>query len=605
MFRIRRILEARRLPLWMALAAFALASPGLIVGFQVDDHFLRMALSDPPVIPEWSRTPFDLFAFFAGEQGFVHAAADGGAVPWWAREDLRLAFFRPVTGLTHWLDFKAWPTRPWLMHLHSLLWFAAAVAAATALYRRLLTPVWIGGFAALLFAVDDGHGWPAVWIANRNASIAVCFALLAIVAHDRARRDGRLVDVATPLLLLVALLAGEIAAGALGYFVAYALFLDPGRPLRRLVALLPSLAVAIVWMLAYRANGFGAAGSSMYIDPGAQPAAFARALGERAPLLLSGQWALPSELHLLLSEPARPVLWLAACALVVGAAALLAPLVRRSAVSRFFAAGMLMAAVPACATFPADRLMFLAGFGGLGLLAQWLGAVGEPAAWMPAAGLRRAGLRAIAAILVVVNLGLAPLGLLSAGQNLQALGSVCDRAAASYSAIVTGQEARVLIVNTPSAFISAYGPLAVGLERRAVPPTTVLSSGIYSVRLRRIANRELSVRPELGFYPPPGAIPPDRAREAALVDRRYVFMLFDGLYRDTPIARGTRIRFSEMVVEVTEVTADGRPAEVVYRFDHDLTDPRYRWLQWRDGVYAALTLPEVGRSVVLPPVVVP
>ena len=137
------------------------------------------------------------------------------------------------------------------------------------------------------------------------------------------------------------------------------------------------------------------------------------------------------------------------------------------------------------------------------------------------------------------------------------------------------------------------------------PPTTVLSSGIYSVRLCRIASRELAVRPELGFHPPPGAIAPDRAREAAPVDRRYLFMLFDRLYRDTPIVRGTRIRFTEMVVEVTDVTADGRPAEVVYRFDRDLTDPGYRWLQWRDGVYAALTLPEVGQSLVLPPVVVP
>ena len=160
-----------------------------------------------------------------------------------------------------------------------------------------------------------------MWIANRNACIAVCFALLALVAHDRvlAVKVGSWIS-RRRLLLLVALLAGEIAAGALGYFVVYALFLDSGRPLKRVMALVPSLAVTTAWMLAYRGSGFGAVGSSMYIDPGAQPAAFARALVERAPLLLSGQWALPSELHLLASEPARPVLWLAACALVVGVA---------------------------------------------------------------------------------------------------------------------------------------------------------------------------------------------------------------------------------------------------------------------------------------------
>jgi len=76
------------------------------------------------------------------------------------------------------------------MHLQSLLWFAGAVVAAAVFYRRLLLPVWVAGLAALLFAIDDAHGMPAVWLANRNASIGVFFGLVALIAHDGWRRDG-------------------------------------------------------------------------------------------------------------------------------------------------------------------------------------------------------------------------------------------------------------------------------------------------------------------------------------------------------------------------------------------------------------------------------
>ena len=43
---------------------------------------------------------------------------------------LRVAFFRPLSSLSHRLDLALWPASPQLMYLHSLAWFGALLAAA-------------------------------------------------------------------------------------------------------------------------------------------------------------------------------------------------------------------------------------------------------------------------------------------------------------------------------------------------------------------------------------------------------------------------------------------------------------------------------------------
>jgi len=231
-----RLLTHRHLPLLLAAIAVTLLLPSLGVGFQLDDHFLRLALADPPIDPHWSRTPVDLFAFFKDES-LVRYARETGAAPWWTPDNFRLAFSRPLSGVTHWLDFRCWGDRPSLMHAHSLAWFGACIVVATVLYRRLLPPP-VAGLAALFFALDDTHGTPAVWIANRNAMVAALFALLALAAHDRWRRQGWRPGAAlAPALLLAALLGGEVAVAAGGYLLGYALFMEEGSWRRRMLSL--------------------------------------------------------------------------------------------------------------------------------------------------------------------------------------------------------------------------------------------------------------------------------------------------------------------------------------------------------------------------------
>jgi hypothetical protein len=602
--RFRGWLSHHRLPLVLSLLAVLLCVPSLWLGLYADDYVLWAALADPSPAPALARSPWRLFAFIDSAPA-LHRMMDFGGVPWWSSPGLRLAFFRPLAGLTHWVDFRLWPHQPWLMHVQSLLWFGAAIAAAAVLYRRLVRPEWAAGLAALAFAIDDAHASPADWIANRNATIGTLFALLALLAHDRWRRDGwRPGIVLGPLALLLGLLGGEMALAAGAYLLAYALFLDEAPWPRRVASLAPAGLVGVAWALAYRVLGFGATGSAVYVDPVASPLEFAGAVVSRAPLLLFGQWFLPSQMSLLLSQRAEHVLWLVACGLAMLLAVFLVPLLRRNRVARFFALGMLLSILPACSTFPHDRLLFLVGLGGAGLLAQLLAGLADRAEWLPRARAWRAPAFAAGTVLSVLNLVLAPLALAHGSADLRTLGRLIEPAATSLPADPSIRDRAALIVQTPTAFFCAFGPL---MQLAAGHPTPqrmlVLGSSIHAITIERPENDTLLVRPDGGYLLPPGRPLPGTAQPD--FDPRYLMPLFDLLYRDaTPMRLGERIELTGVTVEVTALMADGRPAEARFHFDRALEDPSLLWLRWRDGVYVPFVPPPVGARVTLPPVMV-
>jgi hypothetical protein len=605
---IHRILGHRRVPLIVTLLAVFLCLPSLWLGLQNDDHYLRLVLTDATGDPDWTRSPVEAFSFVNGDEELMRRVIESGRLPWWTHPRLRLAFLRPVTSFTHWIDFRLWPGVPWLMHVQSLIWFAGAVAAAAVLYRRLLLPSWVAGLAALLFAVDDAHGMPAVWIANRNASIGVFFGLLALIAHDRWRRDGsRLGAWLAPLALLLGLLSGEIALAAGGYLFAYALFFDTGGWQRRLGGLVPGAVVGAGWWFAYRALDFGASGSGVYIDPGASPFTFTLAVIERAPVLLFGQWGLPSGIYLMLSQPAAQVFWVMALGLAVVLGAMLLPMVKRDRTARFFALGMVLSLIPACATFPDDRLLFFAGFGGMGLLAQLMASIRLRAEWLPSSPLLRSPFNVAFWSFVVIHLVFAPIALAATADKVRTFGTFIDRAAESLPSGPEIEDTTVLIVNTPTAFLSIYGPLTQGLQGRPVPgQTLILGSGIYPTTISRPSTKVLTIRPDGGFLAPPGSPRPGHEAAQAPFHPSYFFQMLDRLYRDTtPMKTGERIAYGRSTVEITEASSNGRPLEVSVHFDVDLEHPSLRWIQWREGVYVPFDLPAVGETVILPSVVIP
>lgn len=604
---LRGWLQHRYLPWFLALMAMLLCVPSLWLGRYFDDDFHRAALQRPE-IPMIARSPAELFVFIAGNEQANRTSIAMGMLPWWASENLRIAFYRPVTGLTHSLDYRLWPELPSLMHLHSLLWFAGVILAAAHFYRRMIPAGWIAGLAALLFAFDDAHGLPAAWLANRNALIGAFFGLLALIAHDRWRRDKSwLAAILVPPVLLLGLLSKESTVAVAAYLASYALFLDRARWMRRLLSLMPAAVTIFAWWFYYKSQGYGVAGSDWYIDPAAEPGQFLEAVAARAPALLAWQWLVPSDLHWTFSDGATHTLWLVAIGLLVLIACAIAPIVKRSAVARFWAVGMVLAVPPACTAYPSDRLLTFVGIGGAGLLAQFVGVVIEGLGRMSGWSWRRLPSRVLCAFLLFIHLVTAPLALAHTGRLMGEYGSAMGHSAESLPRDTASRFQTVVIVNAPAYAVFAYGALTRLVEGDPyLSRTLVLGSSANPVEVTRKDRDTLLVRPRGGFLLPAGVSAYWDQTGRLLFDQRRAFLSFDMLYRDhRPMKLGHHINLLNVEVEITEVTADGRPAEAAFRFATGLDSPLYRWLQWQRDAFVPFTVPAVGESLVLPAAVMP
>lgn len=591
-----RWLAHPRLGRRLALLAMLLGAPGLTLGLQSDDYVHRAALLGLPGDPSFLRPFHDLFAFVHGGPETVRAMRDAGHLPWWTSDDLNAALWRPVTGLTHWIDYQLFPDVPWLMHLHSLAWFGLLACAVTACYRRLLPgAAWTAGLAALLYVIDDARGVPVVWLANRNALVGMGIGLAALLAYVRWRQgEFRHGAWMAPLLLLLAVLGNEGAVSIGGYMLAFALFLDRGPLGRRLAALGPCVAVGIAWLVAYRLQGYGTHGSALYLDPVGEPLRFLREAPGRIALLIWGQYALPAaDLAAILSPPYAGWFRKAAAVFVVVPVVLFAPLIRRDPAARFFALGGLLALVPVSAMVPSDRLLTYAGFGGMGLLAMFLASLRREAGAAPAPRPRRL----VAAVLVVVHLVIAPINLLMAASTFRLVGTVLEQAMSSFPSDASIREQTVVIVVSPSGFLSVHAPLHHALHGLPVPRRAItLCSTLGEATLTRLDERTIELRPAEGFLaftadrpPPPGVAPIDIAN---------VFAMLDRVFRDDrdALVAGESVRLSDVTITVAEVDVHGRPAAVRYRFDEPLESPSLRWISWTPGGFVPADPPPPGTT---------
>ncbi len=586
--RLRRALKNRlsskRLPWVLGLVAVLLTLPALDIGWQLDDHFLRLVMSAPADSEFTAMEGFSTLKDAEANRRY----RDLGYLPWWTPDDFRLAFFRPLSLATMRLDYRLWPESAPLMHAHSLLWFGALVAAAALLYRRLLQPAWVAGLAGLLFALDDAHAGPAAWLANRNALLAAFFGVLCLVAHDRWRRDGWRAGVwVAPVLLALGLASGEMALAVAGYLLAYALFLEPSRD--RVRSLAPYAIVLALWAGFYRLAGYGTSGSAVYVDPLQSPWVFVRALLERGPFSLLGQWTpVPAELGAMLPPSASRFWWLLAVAVAVLLAAALAPTLRRDPAARFFGLGMLLSLVPISATFSSNRLLLFVGLGGMGLLARFLElSLARPVAAAGRPGAGRLLRKALAWALVATHLFLSPLLLPLAPGFIQAAGEPMQVAAASLGSDPRMAEQDLIVASTPDyLFFVANLPTLQVLAGRPVPRRLrALAIGPTAVELTRIDQRTLRVDLERGLFVGP------------------LSQLFHDAER--PLRPGDRMTVEGLEVEVLTASTDRSPDSLLYRFSRPLEHASLRWVRWQDGHYVDFEPPAVGEKITLAPAIGP
>lgn len=509
-----------------------------------------------------------------------YAAKDFGTLPWIAVDELQIAFLRPLSSALVHLDFWAWPTSPALMHAHSLLWYLVLLGAAAALYGRVCPSGAVAALASVFFAFDAGHTVAVAWIASRSVIVGAGLGLWALWAHVRARQNGWTPGrVLAPVLLAVALSAGEIALGVAAYFFAYTLALDRAPLGERLRSSAPWLAVVLLWAVAYRTLGYGAYGSGVYVDPGSEPLAFARELPLRwSAYAFAALTRFPSDFFAWATSSIAGAAIAAAVAAPI--VALIALLAKRNRAIRFWLLGTALSAVAVCSTSPSDRVSALVVFGGVALASEIVvAAVSGTAAlanrWVrwPARALAMA-LVAFHGVLTLLHKPAAAAGMRPYGAHLENVVS------SAYAGTRPGQD--LFVIDVPDYYtgtmIVFLGALA---ENRHLVRTRVLYAGLERVTLTRRDAGTLELSAPGGFLSTP------------------LSRVYRG--RAHPMRAGQGLQLSGAQIVVSEVNERGDPTRIELRAHHSLDGGAYRFVAWDGRRYSPIPMPSVGGRFVSGP----
>ena len=571
--RIRRLLASRWMIPVAIVLALTLSHRSIYNGLHIDDLFHRAILAGSERFGEDMKKPQAMFRFLSGDREYARKMMDVGSLPWWTDPKIKAEFLQFFPTQTHILDYLLWPESPVLMHVHSLAWFALLIFLVAIYYRRILGPTWMAGLAALMFAVEDGHGMPIGWICNRNILIATSFGIGSLMAHDVWRRNGKQWGFWLSLILWACCLCSKEAGIATSaYLFAYALWLDKATLWQRFLTMVPYGIVLVIWRVVRDSLGFGVENLGLYVDPISDPARFAWVMLERYPVYLLGQVGIPSDMSILFPTLMGSPLWWTAIAVVGVLVVLVWPVLRTDATARYFATGMLLSVIPICATIPNDRLLMYVGIGAFGLLARFCNAIFVSTEHRPQWPGWRFVAVPVAVLLLISNLVVSPFLFTLRARAVMILEPLYVQTRFEESL----KDQDLIVVNSPIPMAASYCLLTYEHDKMPAPRAVrTLAPGITPVIVKRTDDRTIEVTTD------------------------YLSGL-GRLFRneDNPLPIGEPVKIARMTATVLERQAD-RPTRVAFRFEVPLEDPSLRWLCFREGQYVPWTPPAIGEEVTL------
>ena len=603
---LKRFLEHRHLPVILAMGAILVMLPALKMGLVLDDLPERAVALRPDQLPprmHETGNPADSGSFSAVLRDFFFNRSpedtalmkNYGVLPWWMPDDFKLGLWRPVTAFTHWLDYRLFPDSPVLMHAHNIAWFAAIVFLLTIVYRKLMGTGWVAGFAALLFLLDGNTYFPVAFVANRGFMLSLFFGLLCLYEHHQWRsaksRSGLVLSV---LFLALSLFADEAGVSTFAFILAYALVLEPGSLRSRALTVLPSVLVVILWRTIYEALGFGLHNVGFYIDPAHEPLQFARVVIPRAMVLLGGQvTSLPPDLLLVMNPSSQSKVIAFYCVSIVAALIVFLPLRRRNKIAAFWFAVMVFAAIPAATVIPTGKNLGFVAVGAYGLIASFVAGLITRPGRLPE-GLASRILAWIACVLLILaHVPGAIAERVKAVKVTPKIFNVMSRLI-NLGDLPDAENKNVIIVNEPGPFALIHVPSYKAYHHQPLPKTVrALVPGCTGFDVQRTDDKTLVVQSK----------GPDifSCEDVGPKHVAYLFRIFDLSLGGPKFGKGECRVLRGLTVEVQEVSKDGLPTRVAFRFDSSLDSPGFRWLRfdWRTFSYQPFEVPNIGQSVTL------
>jgi hypothetical protein len=567
-------LEDPRAPRRVLALGLALALPSLAIGLFCDDHEFIAALEHRLAfsMPWW-----DLYRFTPATADGVRAAVKWGEYPWWTAPELHLHFFRPLASALLSLDYAVFGRAALFWHLHSLAWYGALLAAAGALFRRVLSPA-TASLALLVFALSDANVMPFAWPSARHCVLAAFFSATGLVCHVRARRDGwRAGRWLAPASFVVGLTCGESALGGVAFAVAYDLAGPaPGTLRERATRSLAPAVPALVYLPLYAAAGFGARGSAGYLSPLSEPGAFFAAAVTRAPVLLCDAiLGVPSELGNVTGARGLAIAGAIATVLFVLLWVAVAPAVPQDerATVRWLALGSLVAMAAGVGGFPGARELLVPNLGFAAIAAVTL-RHGFGAG--PLALVRRAGL----GLLALMHVGLAPLLQVGNQLSMRVMGGATEVAALQI-ALHADLAGRIRVVAASDPMIGMFAPAVLASQNEAPLGCWAWLSGVRAdMVVERTGRGSFALSPK---------------------GTTFLRGSFEALFRapwlplhvgDEQAVCGARVRVASL-----EGTL---PSRIEITTDEDLDAPTGAWLAWQAGYLRNFAFPPVGESLTIP-----
>lgn len=558
-----------------------LCLPALFSGYHGDDYLHHVLLNDTvPVDMPSDASLFGLFSFLDGDAARTRELMNYSLIPWWTYEGFQYAFWRPLTELTHWIDHSVLNSTPWLMHLHSLLWYALLLRVLISVFRDIQGSRVAAGLALVLYALDSTHGFTIAWIANRNAIIATVFGCLALWNYIRYNEghwpQGRYFG---PIFLLLGLLAAEFAISVTAYLFAYAVCLHRQGIRRGLLSLLPYFLISVAWWLLYKILGFGAQGSdAYYIDPAQNPLGFLAAVSERLPILLMSQLGIvPAETYNFSTSLGETLwIWSVVSLAIIGLIAY--PLLKTCRVARFWSLGMMISVLPVCAAIPHDRVLLFIGVGACGLLSRLFLYYFNRQLWSK--GVLKPLTSVIVISLVVMHCIVSPVLLPLMSYSPKVWSNPIRNAAFALPESALNPDKQVVLLQAPLD-VSVYLFPILYTNNKPLPDRlwTLSSTSSDNVKVTREDDDTLILTTENGFV---------RGMDSMLRD-----------LEQTPLEAGDRIPLKGLDIEILQIAEAGYPTQVAFHFKQSLDAQHYDVIAWRDRGFHPIALPAPGESIVL------
>ena len=549
----------------------------------------------------------NMFMFLSADSGATQQLKAYGAIPWWINDDITMHMFRPLSSVTHWLDYQYLDKNVFAMQFHSLLYILLMALSYFVVMRNFLsfanqpngTVAWIPALAVAFFIFSYSVPINFNWLCARNAFIAPIFAIWTLWFHHLWRHQNSI-----PYLLLsmttmmLALLSAEAGVATLAYIGAYALLLDKQPFIKRMLTVLPALLVVVVWRMGYSSQGFGAENIDLYVDPVRSPYEF---ITQRIPMLpiyyakvvlgpLAMLWLTVTSSIWILSG-----ISFIACALVLWP---LWPLIKSNRLVQFGLLGSVVAIIPFLSTNPSARSEPFLQIGFFLALAIWLYGVSQRQQISK-------GLKTFIVVLVGVHLVVPTL--LVAGKHWRLLTldvTSMDAYSSVEPQIAAGNGERdLVIVNSPDYFAYYHRPFSWSFNGHALPRSIkFLAPGLTTMSIERIAEATYRLTSDEGFAvlsDTPQNLDsrpdPERNRHRVLGYRANNQIMTKA---DQAFKTGQAFSVTGMDITIKEAL-DGVPKVLLVELQ--AADAAvWQWYDWTDYSYKAFTSLAIGESVTLP-----